>query len=375
MASKSSDRLPDSRSEKPDIKYILYVTFVLLCLISTALWIGYTIINSTPEDFRVFYESAQQALSGKSMYRTYGPIELPYWYLPWLAWFYIPLAFFPPDVAYAIFIIASLLFGFLTVAFLLKRYVPGANALEISFVFSMVLLVCWLLFRVGQMDFLLLAAAVWMMHLIANHKVHIAAWMVPVLLFKPHLFVLFFPAALFKGKRTFLISATVVCLLLLILSFLIIADWPQQMFRMLGESGKRTDNNWGFITLPNMLGLQENWSGTANWQFTGILILAGALALWKIRELNTFTFLSISLAGSLFCAPRAYAYNLPLLVPAMIWLSADLAKPYRLFFWLAASLFLFLFRFSSETYLLVLVVFVASLLKVHRLTHQKAPDS
>lgn len=371
MATKSSDIFSDNRSRKPDIKYILYVTFVFLCLTLTTLWIGYTIANSTPEDFRVFYESAQQALAGKSIYRTYGPIELPYWYFPWLAWFYIPLAFFPHHVAYAIFIVASLLVGFLTVGFLLKRHVSGASTLEIIFVYVMMLLVCWLLFRVGQMDFILLAAAVWMIHLISNHKAHIAALMVPVLLFKPHLFILFFPAALLKGKRPFLISATVVCALLLILSFLIIPDWPQQMLRMLSESGNRTDNNWGFITFPNMLGLQENWSGTANWQFTGILILVGALALWKIREIDTFTFLSLALAGSLFCAPRAYAYNLPLLVPAMIWVSADWSKPIRLLFWLSAAVMPFIFRFSSGTYSLVLIVFLLGILKAYRISNGK----
>src|SRR6185369_10179723 len=86
-----------------------------------------------------------------------------------------------------------------------------------------------------------------------------------------------------------------------------------------------------FTTLPNLLGSQENWSGTANLPFTILLVVLAILVVWKFRSLPTLPLLSLALAASLFCAPRAYAYDLPLLIPAMIWFTA---KEFKSTFWL-----------------------------------------
>jgi hypothetical protein len=356
-----------------NIKSVVEILFITLCGSSAILFILFTIQQSEPHDFGVFYYSAKAALDGKSIYDSYGSYGLPYWYFPWLAWFFIPAAFLPHNISYGIYIMASIVVAFVTINFLLKRFVSNVRFPEIVFVFLMVLVVCWLLFRVGQMDFILLATAVLMIYLISKNKSQIAALMVPILLFKPHLFILFLPAALLKGKTAFFRSATLVCLLIILVSFLVISDWPQQMLHMLDKSGQRTDNNWNFVTLPNMIGLQENWAGTANLPFTLLLVAVGGIALWKLREFETFPFLALSLAASLFCAPRAYAYNLPLLVPAAIWVSANLSRPYRLLFWLITAILPFFFRFSSGTYLIVLTVFVLGLLKARQELSRTGP--
>lgn len=359
---------------KANVRYILYSVLVFFGLSLTAIWIGYTIQNSAPEDFRVFYESARAAFSGQSIYRTYGPINLPYWYLPWLAWFYIPLGLFSYGTAYVLYVSVSILCAFFAVDHFCNEYIPTSDRSERLFIVGMALSMCWLLFRVGQMDFILLAATGGMIYLIASNRGILAGAITPILLFKPHLYILYLPAALYKGKKQFLLGSLTVCLALIELSFLIIPDWPQQMLHMLAQSGQRTDNNWNFTTLPNMLGLQENWSGTANLPFTILLILVGFALLWKFRSLGTYPLLSLALAGSLFCAPRAYAYNFPLLIPAMIWICADWPKAIRFLFWLAAAILPFFFRFSSGTYLLVLAVFAAGLFKAQQTIQQTVSD-
>jgi len=351
---------------KFDLRSLLQLLFITLCGSSAILFISFTITHSEPHDFGVYYYSAKTAITGGMIYDNYGPYNLPYWYFPWLAWFYIPFAYFSEEIAYALYIIISLLCAFTTINYLAGKMVPHSNLPERLFIFCMALILCWLLFRVGQMDFILLATAVLMIYLIDKGKPYFAGLLVPVLLFKPHLFIIFLPYALFKGKIWFFMSSMLASLVLLTICFIVIPDWPLQMLRLLSESGQRTDNNWNFTTLPNMLGMQENWSGTANLPITFALILTSFAVIWKFRTLHTFSFLSLALAGSLFCAPRAYSYNLPILIPAMIWISSDLPKPLLLLFWLAAGTIPFLFRFSSGTYSIVLAVFIMVLLKAQK---------
>lgn len=342
---------------------LLKVVFISICSSSVILFIAFTIINSEPHDFGVYYYSAKAAINGAMIYNNYGPYDLPYWYFPWLAWFFIPFAFFPFQIAYTAYVMMSLVCALITINYLTSRMIPTLGVAEKFFVFCIGLVICWLLFRVGQMDFLLLGIAVLTIYLIEKDKPQLAGLLVPLLLFKPHLFIIFLPYTLYKGGRRFFTGAAIVLLIILAISFAIIPDWPQQMLRMLSESGHRTDNNWNFTTFPNMLGMQENWSGTANLPLTFILIIVGFAGLWPFRTLPTLPFLSLALAGSLFCAPRAYSYNFPILIPAMIWVSSNLPKPLLLLLWLAAGVTAFLFRFSTGTYCIVLTIFIFGLMK------------
>lgn len=350
---------------KIDIKNITYNALMLVCTIAITWWISYTIMSSIPEDFRVFHGSGRAVLAGETIYRTYGPIELPYWYFPWLAWFYIPLAVFPFEIAYGVYVGISLLCAFVTISYITRAFKSASDLLEQLLVLCMTLSMCWLLFRVGQMDFILLAVTALIIHLIHNGKARSAGILAPILLFKPHLYVIFLPFALFKGRKNFLLSSAGICLTLVIVSFLFIPNWPQQMIEMLAQSGQRTDNNWNFTTLPTLLGMQENWSGTANLPITIVLILTAFIITWRFRDLDTLPLLSLALAASLFCAPRAYSYNFPLLIPAMLWVSAGWTKYARLLFWLAAGAVPFLFRFSTGMYSIVLIVFALGILKAH----------
>lgn len=343
----------------------MQVVLTTFCVTGAVLFVGYTIANSETHDFGVYYYSAKAALQGATVYNVYGPYELPYWYFPWLAWFFIPLAIFPIQTAYFVYIGLSIILAWGSMDYLARRFDSSRSMPERLLIISMSLLLCWLVYRVGQMDFILLAVAVWMIHMIDRKDTFPAGVLTPILLFKPHLFIIFLPFAALKGGRKFFASAFIVTAAFLAASTMITPDWPTQMMQLLARSGQRTDNNWGFTTFPNMLGWQENWSGTANLPFTVALIIAGMIFIWGVRSLPAFPLLSLALVASLFCAPRAYSYNFPLLLPALTWVTAGLKKPYQTIIWIVAGMIPFWFRFSSGSYSIVLAVFSAGLVKAY----------
>src|SRR5512142_3249343 len=81
------------------VRRVLYGLFAFTCLFVVLWFVLYTISPSEFWDFNVFYSSAQAALRGQSIYQVYGQFDLPYWYFPWVAWFFIPLAILPFEIA------------------------------------------------------------------------------------------------------------------------------------------------------------------------------------------------------------------------------------------------------------------------------------
>jgi hypothetical protein len=211
------------------------------------------------------------------------------------------------------------------------------------------------LIMVGQMDYILLGLLVLVIWAAELKKDILVGLLYPFLLTKPHLII---PFSIFlflrSGKRAFLISVVFSAVMLLIETILS-PGWYLEMIQSLQLSGQRVDG-LPFSTFPSLLGLQENWIGTANLPFTFLLIALAMLVLWKFRSLPTIPFLSLALAASLFCAPRAYAYDLPMLIPAMIWLTA---QNFKLYWWLWAGVGIFTIfaLFSSSTYWITLFIF------------------
>lgn len=339
----------------------VYRVLSIACVIVIML---YTFLIKQPVDFNVFYSAAKLAFTGENFYTVYGPQELPYWYFPWTAWFFIPFSFFSKDIALIIYLIVSLLCGYLSVSVLAKKMMPKANWLDKFFIFAMSLPFCWLLFLVGQMDFLLLVAATLMVYWIDSDRPIFAGSLMPILLFKPHIFLIFIPYACLKGGKRFVGGAIASVLLLTTIAFVLYPNWVTDMVSILQLSGQRTNDIFDFVTLPSLLGSTENYSGTANIPFTSVLILTGLIVIWLIRDTETFPLLSMALVASLFCAPRAYTYNFTILIPALIWLSAGLRKPFLLsLFWSVVAISSSLFKFSTGAYIIVLILLFAGIAK------------
>jgi hypothetical protein len=352
---------------KISIKKILYASFAFTSLLVIFWFTVYTIIHSEFWDFNVFYSSAQAALRGDNIYGTYGSIHLPYWYFPWVAWFFIPLAFFPFETAKIIYMLVTFLSAFFVI-YSIGRYFNAQLSLPSQMLIAaMSTLMCWLLFRVGQMDFILVALITVIIFLIDKKQNIYAGLLFPILLFKPHLLTVFIPFVILRGGKKMILSASFSLILLSFAAFILIPNWPVEMVRMLNQSGQRTDNNWGFTTFSALIGRVENWSGTGNLPITIIIMLLAFITVWKNQHLPTVTFLAFALSASLLCAPRAYSYNLPFLIPTLLWLSVENTTLIALF-WIGVAILSFATNFSTGAYLIVIAAFVLSILKAHKLT-------
>jgi len=354
------------------IKKILYGSYVIFNLVAAIYFIVYTVFYSgyAPLDFPVFYGAARNALNGLSIYTYYGIHHFPFWYFPWTSWIFIPLAIFSRQVAWIIYLVISFSIAFLAV-FVLAKHVLRFSLLDILYMFSMLLWMGWLAFRVGQMSFLILGATVLVILLIGKGRSILSGLLIPLLLIKPHLFIIFIPLVLWLGGKKTLVTGTLVTLLLIGIETVITPHWARQMLSLLVEGATRVDATpfWDFSTFPTLVGLSQNFSGTANLPFTIILVAISALIVIRFRSLPKIPLLSLAMAASLFCAPRSYAYDLVMLIPAMIWLSEKWSIKTALI-WAAAALIPMLSHFSAGSYLVTLLVFALSISKAYTIERQ-----
>ncbi len=341
--------------------YYLIITFAF---VSCATLLIYGITKSSAQDFGVFYNSANAALHGESIYITSGESQLPFLSPPWGAWFYIFFAIFPKEFALILYAVVSVLSIIMVINILTRYYTPDFKFLDKALIFSLIIPMNFLLIIVGQMDYILLGIAVIIIYAIEQKKDVLAGILFPLLWIKPHLFIIFTLFAFWRaGKRALLVSLALPAFMLL-LETIIRPGWQFEMLNILRSTAQRSDYKWNVTTLPNLLGSQENWLGTANLPFTILLIISAILILWKFRTLPTIPLLSMAMAASLVCAPRAYAYDLPLLIPAMLWLTTKDFKS-NIWLWIAGALIPFWAEFSSGSYLLTLLVFFLCVFKAY----------
>lgn len=346
------------------IKRILYSTFVFSAFFLSVLLFFVQSARSDWHDFDVFYHAATAALAGKSIYIIVGQYHLPFWYLPWTAWFYIPFAIWSKQTGLLLYQATSIISAILVVSSLTRYYQSnfkfGYKVLILAFLAPMSLQ----LIMVGQMDYILLGLLVCIIWAAEQKKDVLVGILYPFLLTKPHLII---PFSIFlfwrSGKRALLVSI-LFSIAMLLVETMLSPGWYLEMFQRLQESGQRVDG-LPFATFPSLLGLQENWIGTANLPLTLLLIAFAILVLWKFRSLSTVPFLSLALAASLFCAPRAYAYDLPMLIPAMIWLTARDFN-LRWWLWVSVGIFSIFTLFSSNIYWITLLVFGLSVYKSYK---------
>jgi hypothetical protein len=202
------------------------------------------------------------------------------------------------------------------------------------------------------------------MHAIDQKKDLLAGLIFPFLWVKPHLLIVFTLIVFLNGEMRVAIISAVFSVIMLVVQTLIDPGWHLDMLRLLQIGQNRVDGLI-FTTLPSLLGFQENWVGTGNIPFTIALIAIGFIIVWKFRALSTLPLLSLALTASLFSAPRAYAYDLPLLIPTIIWLTS---KDFRSTFWIwiIAAAYPPLTGFSSSTYLITLLVFLLAIRKAYK---------
>jgi hypothetical protein len=232
--------------------------------------------------------------------------------------------------------------------------------------FSMVIWLSWLAYRVGQMSYFVLGGAVLVMFLLARERNYLSGLCLPLLLLKPHLFLIFIPLVLWMGGWKTFLTGTLTTLGLFGIEFLVTPKWVNQMLGLLTRGAGSLDTNpsWKFATLSSLIGLGQNYVATANLLLTAILVVIAAFVAFRFRFLAKIPLLSLAMAASLFCAPRANAYDLVLLIPAMIWLSEKWSIKTALL-WAAAAMIPYFAHFSSGSYFVTLMVFTLCIFKAY----------
>lgn len=344
-------------------RWLYAITSITLFIFSIML-IVYEIQSYDWHDFGVFYSAARAAIEGRSIYIIVGQYDLPFWYFPWTAWFFIPFSFWSYEFGLLLYQIATLVTAISVLIVLSQYYDPQFKPLNIILIFSLITPMSILLMQVGQMDYILLALIVATIFAVDKKMDLLVGVLLPFIWIKPHLVIIFTLFALIRsGKRTLFVSGGLVILMLL-LETLLSPGWHLEMLNLLKIGTQRVDG-LQFTTFPSLLGFQENWVGTGNLPFTFILLAFAIGATWYFRFLPTTPFLSLALTASLFCAPRAYAYDLPLLIPSMIWLTYGNFKK-TAWIWFAVTAIALVSGFGSFSYLATLLVYGLSLWKAYQ---------
>jgi hypothetical protein len=328
----------------------LVVTLFGLCLIPV--YIQAT--RGDWHDFDVFYGAARAVLAGGAIHTISGSYQLPFWYPPWIAWAFIPFAFLTRPTALLLYQAASFASAAAVIHCLARHYNPRIRILDELFMLAMAIPMGFQVLIVGQVEYIFLALIVGITFAASQRKDVLVGLLFPFLLAKPHLVLLFTPFLFWRaGKRSLLVSLGFIAAMLMAASVLR-PGWHLEMLEVLRLAGPRTDG-LRFTTLAGLLGRQENWAGTANLPIALILTSVGLVLLWRVRLLPTVPLLSLALAFSLLVAPRAYAYDLPLLIPTLIWLTAERFLP-GIWIWILAALIPLFTGYESGAYLLSILV-------------------
>lgn len=355
MEKHMSFTLPDKSRQ------ILYSTFVLLVFTFSMIFLYFGLTQTDWHDFDVFYSAARAALEGRSIYVIVGQYDLPFWYFPWTAWLYIPFAIWSHPVALILYKAITIISAILIVTNLSWHYNPTFKLQDIVLILSLTVVMSIQVMIVGQMEFILLGLLVIVMHAIDQKKEILAGLLFPFLWTKPHLLIVFTLFAFANGGKRIAVISMVFSLVMLAVQTLISPGWHLEMLHLL-QAGQERFDGLIFTTFPSLLGSQENWVGTGNLPFTIVLIFIAFAIVWRFRSLPTVPLFSLALTASLFSAPRAYAYDLPLLIPAMIWLTANNFRSTS-WIWFVAGLFPILTGFSSTTYLITILIFLLGIQK------------
>lgn len=346
--------------------YFLFTTtstIFLFCL--SIFFLVQSVQTSDWHDFDVFYNAASASLAGKSMYIIVGKHNLPFWYPPWTGWLFILFAIFPKNVGLFLYQGISLLGAIFIVYFLVIHHQPTFKQKHFLIIYALLVPLSLQLISVGQMDYIFLLLIMLIIWGAEKKNDILVGLLYPFLLTKPHLVIPFSLYLFYRTGRKALTISVLFTTCMLITATLLYPNWYKEMFNQLLHSGIRTDG-LAFMTLPGMLGRQENWIGTGNLPITLFLIISVTTLLWKFRSLPVLPFLSVTLVASLFCAPRAYAYDLPLIIPALIWLTANnFSKSWWI--WATASLLPVMVSFSSHTFLVVIFILALCIYQLFKL--------
>lgn len=337
--------------------------------ITTYLLSTFWVIRYLPEnfqqhlvDFKAFYGAAKKLLLGVTPYGLYqtavgaSSFQSPIW----LSWLFIPLTLFNTEQAFLIFEILNLLLYLVILIIIFKWHSTKISFLDFFFFWGCSLVLSFLTQQFGQVTIIQLAAIVAMIYTLNNDKPIIAGMLFPLVLIKPHLVVFFCFVALKRGGRKMLLAGIGSLVIFVLIGEVIEKYWILDMIKTIIGGQQSSEMEWyKFMTLAGLFSKPLS-VGILIWLITlPFLIFLD----YRFRSLPNITWLPVALALSLATAPYAFAYDLPLLLPSLVWLCLPLSTMTILIAFVV-TLIPMLVGFSGISYISVLIV---TLLSIYRL--------
>lgn len=334
--------------------YQILIILIVITIITSSLLVAWA---SDLLDFQIYYGAAKLALGGKSPYSSFGPHSLPYQYFPWFVLLFYPLIAFPIQIAWYIYVCLNIFLLVIILQLLGKKTRAEWDYFIIFFVLALSMLMVQLVFRVGQVSIIHLFIILMVMYFLDCKKPIIAGLLFPFVLLKPHLVLLFIPASWYVGGKKYFVASILSTAFMMALSFYFVPDWITQMANLFIQGQIRNDVLvWDFTTLAGLLGLPRLW----NYLLSPFMLAIGIYFSYRFRGFPNFSWLILVLGLSLFAAPYSFAYDLPLLIPIMVYLSGG-NNWKTLLFWTLAGFIPLISQYSSYSYVLTIIVIVIAL--------------
>ncbi len=159
-------------------------------------------------------------------------------------------------------------------------------------------------------------------------------------------------------------------LLLVLIAVLTQNSWVTDMLLVIINGQQSSSMEWNkFTTLAGLFSLPP-WIGFGMWLlFLPILVLIDN----QFRSVPSIIWLPITLVLSLATAPYAFAYDLPIILPALVWLSLPLSPLSTIVIFTVTCVVIFA-GFSSIAYIAVFIIAIFSLREAILQAHLKVDN-
>lgn len=315
-------------------------------------------------DFLAFWGAGGRVLSGQSPFGYYPTLNggSVFQSVPWLAWLFAPLALLPVGRAWQIFYILNLLLVALILYLAFKEFNLRLDPLTATLVLACGLALSYPCLSFGQVSILQVAILALMAAALQRGRPYLAGALMPLALLKPHLLLWFIPYMFITGGWRFRLASLASTLLFSLIALAFQLSWPGEMLQTIlaGQAGSRMET-WKYTTLSGLFSLDPKLGLLIPIVFLPVLF-------WLSRRIKDYPLcsrLAIVLAFSLAASPYSFSYDLPLLLPALVWITQQWPARTTLL-WTAVAVLIYLLGFQNLAYLVTLLVCGLILFKFNR---------
>lgn len=334
--------------------------FALLIFSILFLIVSMTVFYRTDlVDFLAFIGAARKTLLLQSPYEAYPTTfgASVFQSLPWVSWLFIPFILISEKYSWSSFILINLVVLLIIVLLIIKTFRIKFTPLESIFIYSCTTAISFYCLNFGQVTIFQMGFLTLILFFLKQRKFLFAGFLMPFILLKPHLMLWLLIILCARNRGKFLVSSIISVILFSSFALIIDYRWPIEFIRtIVAGRAESTMESWKYLTLPGVLFLQPSY---------GFLVtpLAIPLFVWlhnKTKYLSLPTKMVILLPFSLAASPYAFAYDLPLLIPFLVYWSREWSD-WKVLFWIIISMISIFNYFSSLAYLAVLIACILAI--------------